>query len=220
WRCRSWAPGPARASGRRPARRYGFRGCRARDADGCRGATPPPWPAACARPRPLLRAVRPARWPAARGRRRAWAPATSAWGGAGASRLSGRECCRCYRIGPPRPRRIAAFAHRCAHARIAMYEIAWQVLAWLFLAALLAGFIDAIAGGGGMVTIPAMLLAGIPPLQVLGTNKLQAVFGSGAASWSYARGGHVELRGQWPMVVAAALGAAGGALLATVLPTD
>src|SRR5690606_8343080 len=99
----------------------------------------------------------------------------------------------------------------CAHAWIAMYEIAVQVLAWLFLAALLAGFIDAIAGGGGMVTIPAMLLAGIPPLQVLGTNKLQAVFGSGAASWSYARGGHVDLRGQWPMVLSAGLGAAGGA---------
>src|SRR5690606_25624192 len=77
-----------------------------------------------------------------------------------------------------------------------------------------------IAGGGGMVTIPAMLLAGIPPLQVLGTNKLQAVFGSGAASFSYARGGHVDLRGQWPMVLGAGLGAAAGALLATAMPTD
>ena len=101
-----------------------------------------------------------------------------------------------------------------------MHELALQLLAWLFLAALLAGFIDAIAGGGGMVTIPAMLLAGIPPLQVLGTNKLQAVFGSGAASWSYARAGHVDLRGQWPMALGAALGAVGGALLATAMPTD
>ncbi|TWG90893.1 hypothetical protein L599_002900000080 [Luteimonas sp. J16] len=101
-----------------------------------------------------------------------------------------------------------------------MHELALQVLAWLFLAALLAGFIDAIAGGGGMVTIPAMLLAGIPPLQVLGTNKLQAAFGSGAASWSYARGGHVDLRAQWPMATGAALGSVGGALLATALPTD
>lgn len=45
----------------------------------------------------------------------------------------------------------------------------------------LAGFIDAIAGGG-MVTIPAMLLAGIPPLQVLGTSKLQSLFGSGSST--------------------------------------
>ncbi len=101
-----------------------------------------------------------------------------------------------------------------------MHDLALQLLAWLFLAALLAGFIDAIAGGGGMVTIPAMLLAGIPPLQALGTNKLQAVFGSGAASWSYARHGHVDLHSQWPMVLASALSAAGGALLATVMPTD
>src|SRR5690606_30782472 len=80
--------------------------------------------------------------------------------GAGlAHRVSpGGNVCRCYRIGSAPPRRIAAFARRCAHAWIAMYEIAVQVLAWLFLAALLAGFIDAIAGGGGMVTIPAMLL--------------------------------------------------------------
>ena len=59
-------------------------------------------------------------------------------------------------------------ASRAASARspcpASVYELALQALAWLFLAALLAGFIDAIAGGGGMVTIPAMLLAGIPPL--------------------------------------------------------
>ena len=101
-----------------------------------------------------------------------------------------------------------------------MHELALHLLALLFLAAMLAGFIDAIAGGGGMVTIPAMLLAGIPPLQVLGTNKLQAVFGSGTASWTYARHGHVDLNGQWPMVATAAAGAAGGALLATIMPTD
>ncbi len=101
-----------------------------------------------------------------------------------------------------------------------MPEIALQVLLLLFLAGLLAGFIDSIAGGGGMITIPAMLLAGIPPLQTLGTNKLQSLFGSASASWSYARHGHVDLRMQWPMALMAALGAVGGALLATVVPGD
>ncbi|MET0893349.1 MAG: TSUP family transporter [Pseudoxanthomonas sp.] len=94
------------------------------------------------------------------------------------------------------------------------------ILLFLFAAALLAGFIDAIAGGGGMLTIPAMLLAGIPPLQVLGTNKLQSLFGSGAASLAYARHGHVDLRSQWPMALTAAAGAALGALLATVVPGE
>ena len=75
-----------------------------------------------------------------------------------------------------------------------MTELAGQVLLLLFLAGLLAGFIDSIAGGGGMVTIPAMLLAGIPPLQTLGTNKLQSLFGAGSASWAYARHGPGGLR--------------------------
>ena len=100
-----------------------------------------------------------------------------------------------------------------------MPELALQVFLLLFLAGLLAGFIDAIAGGGGMVTIPAMLLAGIPPLQALGTNKLQSLFGSGSASWAYARHGHVDLRAQLPMVATAAAGAVLGAALATVAPT-
>jgi len=99
-------------------------------------------------------------------------------------------------------------------------ELGLQILLLLFAAGLIAGFIDAIAGGGGMITIPAMLLAGIPPLQVLGTNKLQSLFGSGSASLSYARHGHVDLRGQLPMVLTAALGAALGALLATVVPGE
>ncbi|KRG72094.1 TSUP family transporter [Pseudoxanthomonas dokdonensis] len=101
-----------------------------------------------------------------------------------------------------------------------MPDLALQILLLLFLAGLIAGFIDAIAGGGGMITIPAMLLAGIPPLQALGTNKLQSLFGSGAASWTYARHGHVDLRGQLPMVLTAALGAGLGAALATVIPGD
>ena len=99
-----------------------------------------------------------------------------------------------------------------------MEDLGLLILSYLFAAALLAGFIDAIAGGGGMVTIPAMLLAGIPPLQVLGTNKLQSLFGSGSASLAYARHGHVDLRTQWPMALTAALGAVLGALLATVVP--
>lgn len=49
-------------------------------------------------------------------------------------------------------------------------------------AALVAGFVDTIAGGGGLITVPALLLGGVPPLQVLGTNKLQGAFGVLVAS--------------------------------------
>ena len=101
-----------------------------------------------------------------------------------------------------------------------MHDLAPQFLALLFAAAFLAGFIDSIAGGGGMITIPAMLLAGIPPLETLGTNKLQSLFGSGSASLAYARHGHVDIRRQLPMASMSALGAALGAVLATVVPGD
>jgi uncharacterized membrane protein YfcA len=57
----------------------------------------------------------------------------------------------------------------------------------LFVGALLAGWIDAIAGGGGMVTIPLLLGVGVPPQMVLGTNKFQASFGSFTAARHYVR---------------------------------
>jgi len=52
----------------------------------------------------------------------------------------------------------------------------------LFVVAVFAGLIDTLAGGGGLITIPALILAGIPPLLALGTNKFQAFVGSGTAS--------------------------------------
>jgi len=58
---------------------------------------------------------------------------------------------------------------------------------WLVLCAigLIAGFIDAIAGGGGMLTVPTLLTAGLPPHIALGTNKLAATFGSFTASYTF-----------------------------------
>jgi uncharacterized membrane protein YfcA len=53
----------------------------------------------------------------------------------------------------------------------------------LFTVAIFAGFIDTLAGGGGLITIPALILTGIPPLLALGTNKFQAFIGSGTASF-------------------------------------
>ncbi|WKE64456.1 TSUP family transporter [Gallaecimonas kandeliae] len=60
-----------------------------------------------------------------------------------------------------------------------------DVWIWLPLVAFAAGFIDAIAGGGGLLTVPALLTAGLPPHLALGTNKLAATFGSSTASWTF-----------------------------------
>ncbi|MBI5384474.1 MAG: TSUP family transporter [Verrucomicrobia bacterium] len=67
----------------------------------------------------------------------------------------------------------------------------------LFLASFAAGFVDSIAGGGGLITVPVLLSAGLPPQVALGTNKLQATFGSGSATLHFARAGLIgwaELR--------------------------
>lgn len=59
-------------------------------------------------------------------------------------------------------------------------------------AAFVAGIVDAIGGGGGLITLPALLAAGIPPHFALGTNKGQSVFGSGASLASFAKAGLVD----------------------------
>jgi len=66
-----------------------------------------------------------------------------------------------------------------------MVEIEFYMYLLLFVAAFVAGFIDSIAGGGGLIATPALLLAGLPPLNALATNKIQAVFGSSTAAINY-----------------------------------
>ena len=88
-----------------------------------------------------------------------------------------------------------------------------QALVALVATAFCAGFIDAIAGGGGLITIPAMALAGIDPLTAVATNKLQASFGSGSATLTFARKGHLAWRDLRVIVVASAVGSIIGASL-------
>lgn len=80
----------------------------------------------------------------------------------------------------------------------------------LFIVATVAGCVDAIAGGGGLLTIPALLWAGLPPLQVLATNKLQASFGSFTATLNYARQGLIKPSEQIPAIVLTFIGAMTG----------
>lgn len=101
-----------------------------------------------------------------------------------------------------------------------MIDLTTQTIAMLAVAAFAAGFVDSIAGGGGLITIPALLLAGFSPVEALGTNKLQGMFGSGSATIHYASKGHVDLRRQLPSAMLAAAGGVVGALLATIVPGD
>ncbi|NCA71002.1 MAG: hypothetical protein EOM91_13020 [Sphingobacteriia bacterium] len=82
----------------------------------------------------------------------------------------------------------------------------------LFGLALLAGFVDAIAGGGGLITIPALLWAGLAPVESLATNKAQAVFGSGTATLHFMRKGWVDPRAVSFTVACTFVGAMLGAI--------
>jgi uncharacterized membrane protein YfcA len=85
----------------------------------------------------------------------------------------------------------------------------WQ-LPLLFVTGLTAGFVDSIAGGGGLITVPVLLSIGLSPQEALGTNKLQATFGSGSAAGHYAAAKTVSLhdcvRGFVYTLIGAALG--------------
>ena len=82
----------------------------------------------------------------------------------------------------------------------------------LFFIAMLAGFIDSIAGGGGLLTVPALLSAGLSPAQALATNKLQSVGGSFSASLYFVRRKAVDLREQKLNIAMTFIGAVSGAI--------
>ncbi len=90
----------------------------------------------------------------------------------------------------------------------------------LFLAGFAGGFIDSIAGGGGLITVPALLAAGLPPQVALGTNKFQSSFGTFVAVRRYARAGLMHTP-RLPVAVATSfLASMGGAFAVSVMSKD
>lgn len=99
-------------------------------------------------------------------------------------------------------------------------ELGLDILCLLFGVALVAGFIDAIAGGGGLITIPALLYAGIPPAMALGTNKLQACGGTFSASLYFVRQKAIKLRDIWLLILLTFIGSALGTLAVQQIDID
>ena len=91
--------------------------------------------------------------------------------------------------------------------------LAGVTLALLAAVAFLAGLVDAVAGGGGLLTLPAILLAGVPPHVALGTNKIQSVCGTTAAALRFAHGKKVDVQLLWWFVPVALAGSALGSRL-------
>ena len=101
-----------------------------------------------------------------------------------------------------------------------MSDPSLEVVALLGLAGFVAGWIDAVVGGGGLVQLPALLLGlpGATPAQVLATNKFGSVWGTATASLTYWKRVRPDLRTALPMAAVAYVGAIGGALIGLHIP--
>lgn len=96
------------------------------------------------------------------------------------------------------------------------------VLLLLGLAALVAGFVDAVVGGGGLIQLPALLvgLPGASPVQILATNKLGSICGTSVSSVTFYRRVRPDPRTFGPLMLTAFLGSAGGAAVASLIPRE
>ncbi|MFV0458071.1 MAG: TSUP family transporter, partial [Actinomycetales bacterium] len=104
-------------------------------------------------------------------------------------------------------------------AWLAPHDLTWAGVALLLLAALAAGFVDAVVGGGGLIQLPALLLVpGMSPVQALATNKLGGVFGTATSSVTFYRRVRPDPGTFTPMAVLAGLGSVAGAACASLLP--
>jgi len=96
-------------------------------------------------------------------------------------------------------------------------QITPGILAILFFTGLAAGFVDSVAGGGGLITLPVLLGVGLPPHIALGTNKLQGSFGTLSAAYNYMRRGKVRLKACLVGIIFTLAGAMAGSSAVQVL---
>jgi uncharacterized membrane protein YfcA len=99
-------------------------------------------------------------------------------------------------------------------------DFSGQVLFFLFLAAFVAGFLDTLAGGGGLIALPALIMSGIPPLLALGTNKLQGTMGTATATLMMLRGRRVSWAEVKFLMLSAFVGSALGACAVQFINTE
>ncbi len=94
------------------------------------------------------------------------------------------------------------------------------ILIFLFFTAIVASFLDTLAGGGGLITVPVLIVSGIPPLAVLGTNKFQSSMGSGTATFMMFKNKKVTWPEVGPMMLMAFIGSAVGASAVQLIDTE
>lgn len=91
---------------------------------------------------------------------------------------------------------------------------------FLLLIGFITAFVDSIAGGGGLIAVPALLSIGLPPQMVLGTNKLQGSIASVISSYAYIRSGKVNVKLMKKIIPFVILGASLGVVTVRFLPSE
>ena len=101
-----------------------------------------------------------------------------------------------------------------------MESISLGMVVFLFIAGFVASFIDSVVGGGGLVTLPALLMTGLPITHVLGTNKLAASMGSITSMMSFIRSGKVKLSLVMWLFPLSFIGSMSGAYIVRYIPPE
>ncbi len=101
-----------------------------------------------------------------------------------------------------------------------MEYLSIETIAFLFAMGLVGGLIDSIAGGGGLISLPALMTVGITPVEALATNKMQSSFGSFSATYNYARNGHVKPLEMRAAIAFTFVGAVSGTLAVQALDSS
>lgn len=99
-------------------------------------------------------------------------------------------------------------------------EMSIEMLLFMAGAGFMASFIDSVVGGGGLISVPALMMTGLPPVTVLGTNKVAAVMGSLTSVVSFMRSGKVDvnmIRYLFPLSI---FGSVGGVYTVRLIPPD
>jgi len=86
--------------------------------------------------------------------------------------------------------------------------------------AFFAGLISSIAGSGGILTLPALLWAGLPPLNALATNKVQSAIGTLSSAWNFFRQGHIDIKPLLPVLLMGFIGSVIGTLAVQQLDSE
>ena len=99
-------------------------------------------------------------------------------------------------------------------------NLSLEILAFLFLVGVLAGFLDTLVGGGGLLAVPALLLSGIPPIYVLGTNKFQGSMGTGIATYLLFRKKKLNWQTVKKLMIASFIGSVIGGIIVQFIDTE